>query len=314
MKAVSSVLLAVVLVAAVWASAANATPPVSDPRRVVCVSAGNDGFHSGVEGYYRSLPPMGADSIQVGGELLDCLSLVRKGDHLVVIAHGHPGEFEWSAAKGAATTTYHGYGNGTHTGPDPQPLPPNLLVTNAVTVTLVGCHSANDPDGPEGGQVSVTQSLLDAMGGGPGNTVTGYVNEVNARTGVVVKGGTPAQNAAAGAILEANPGWTNNPPPNRTPPPTHSQKSAAEDTLAAIFPGKSLTANVSYSEPLEKPGGSGGGAPKLLAGPYCEGVIVDATGEVVVPGATPIGLVSLALLLATAAIAGLVRKRAESGA
>jgi hypothetical protein len=216
-------LLAGAAAVALCASAAHATPPVSDPRRVVCISAGNDAFLSGCEGYYRSLPPMGADSIQVGGQLLECLSLVRKGDALVVVAHGTPGDFTWATAKGGEGTTYDGYGAGTVEGGDPHPLPPNLMSTNAVTVTLVGCNSGTDPPSDTS---SVTQSLLDAMdtGGGPGNTVTGYTNEVNAGMSWVVDEGTSSeQNDAAADSLERHQEWSNNPPTNRNPPSSSRQ-------------------------------------------------------------------------------------------
>jgi hypothetical protein len=81
-----------------------------------------------------------------------------------------------------------------------------------------------------------------------------------------------------------------------------------------VFSGKGLTVTMSYSEPLLKTGGTSLGAPVLLAGPYCEGMVGTGTGAVVAPGVTRIGLVALGLLLATSALAAMGRRRAAAKA
>jgi hypothetical protein len=293
-------LFSLLLTGTTFAATALATPPVGNPRRVICISAGNDGFLSQCEGYYRGLPPKGteANDIQVGGALDACMGRVRKGDQLIVVAHGSPGQFLWSNAKGNPDTPYNGYGDGTN---GTFPVPANLRGTNSVTATLMSCHSNVDP---AGAPVSVVQSLRNVMngGGGANNTVSGFDHGVNSTIGFRVNSQNAAQRQAAEANLDANDGWMDNPPSNR-PGATHTDRAAAEAQLAGkpAFAGKNLTVTVTYAAPVAKTEGI---ATAGALGLHCEGNIhhpgvVFGPG---VPGPGGVALGVLSLLLAVGSV------------
>ena len=314
MKRTSFFALVAIAVLATSTWIAFATPPVATPRRVVCISAGNDGFLSGCEGYYRGLPAKSEPNVvQVGGDLAACMAQARKGDQLIVVAHGAPGQFTWDRSKALGSdTTYFGYGDGTN---NTFPVPPNLRGTNSVRCSLVSCHSNEDPAGEE---ISVVQSLRDVMngGGGQNNVVSGYDRRVESDIRWGVKGfRRVTQRDSAELNLDVNRAWMDNPPTNRPgapPPDTHSEAAAAQLNGKPEYQGKDLTVNINYGHPVEEDPGN---FAQQGIGPFCEGVHgvpggVD--GDVPVPAVSAPVIAALSTLLAGGAAVALRRRRAPA--
>lgn len=274
----------------------------ANSKRIVCVSADEDAFTSGVEGYYRSLPPKQhgkPDDIRVGGSLEDCMAKADAGDQVVIVAHGSRGRIWWRTTPPGCCLSpppvmYTGFGGGTGVQPpNPHPVPTGVRNGPGIKVTIVTCHSDADPD-DEGPQKSTAQSLRDAFTAQCGGcSVAGYEGEVNSSILYhVANAADPGVAAAAEDNLSAKRAmWVNKPPAN-SPNQVSNQKTEAEATLnaKAAFAGLGLVVNLSYGPPVDK-------FVLVASTPdsLCGGLILTRSGRV--PGLGGFGLVLLPLLL-----------------
>lgn len=292
--AVVAALLVVLVNAQAWA------------KKVICIdgAAGNKSvFLNNHEGYERALGLGGADVIQIGGNLTDCLAQLVNGDELVIIAHGAPGSFQWGGQQ------FTGFGNGV--GQMPVPAGFNNLMN--LTVRLCSCHSTAVPQGG----MSLAQKLAVALGGaGNNNTITGFAGVSQAHV-VYQVNGPAGKVAAATNNLTNNQAWMESAPANR--PNTGgqgqpaNQQTAAQAQLDARFGANVFTVTIpnavgvvgvsaGYPAPVDAGGLAGGD------GPYCDDCACAEAfavygGEVAaIPTVGEWALIILSLLLVTAGI------------
>lgn len=141
-------------------------------KKVICVDNGtpenddNKGYMSMKEGWERQTS-MPGDTVMIGGNLTDCLKLVRDGDSLVIVAHGSgQGKFfVWN------NVAYSGFG----AGAGKYPVPGGFDTLRNVKAKFCSCFSMKDPDGG-GPDKPLTDKLKEAMGGAArGNTAVGFL-------------------------------------------------------------------------------------------------------------------------------------------
>ena len=282
----------------------------ADAKKVVCVDGGSDPDLNGYEGWISSQLTVPPDVVKVGGTLNDCMALVAKGDELIIIAHGvavsdsPPGlGFRWSG------TSYSGFGTGTgYPGFPPHKVPAGFAALNHVTITMGMCWSARDPAGP---QVSVLQSLLNAMQGAA-NTGSGYNGKGTNNTIVTV--GNPDRNsaeqiaAAEQALRDKEAQWKTRAPKGnkRNPPPADDQERAARNLLDQQFPNKNIPVTIKYTRPRDDQSDPFGGHLAAVGGPSTLSTQVCAESPSVYVSGPPVPVLPgygggvLALLLAAA--------------
>jgi hypothetical protein len=169
---------------------------------IICIDGGGtagDRYLNNAEGYYRQNYP-GA-TIQVGGNLTDCLKTAVAGDTVIIVCHGNAGFFNWGGVSYAGFSGGRGAtGTGVGGGLQPFPLPDNFTAAGLnITVTVEACFSSTA--GAAG--ISVTASMQAALAAGA-PAVTGSAAQSRTFRGTyTLSGGTAAQQAAAQACLQA---------------------------------------------------------------------------------------------------------------
>ncbi len=198
-----------------------------------------DGFLSNMEGYARSqIDTKAGDIVVRGGSLTDALAQVADGDTVIIIMHGRTGPggngfgFTWGGEQ------YTGFGS----GPGLMPIPAGFDQRENVTVEIGACWSANDPDGASGGDTSLTDKILVAMGSDATNTASGFVGRAQVPTdfSFPFPPGFPSNLEATyrATVFECltDLSWQDLPPKSRsTPPPEPNQESKALEVLQTCW-------------------------------------------------------------------------------
>lgn len=245
-----TVLAATVLLSLAASSALAAT--------IICIDgggAGGDRYLNNAEGYYRQNYP-GA-SIQVGGNLTDCLKMAKAGDTVIIVCHGNAGFFNWGGVSYAGFSGGRGAtGTGVGGGPQPFPLPDNFTAAGLnITVTVEACYSSTA--GAAG--ISVTASMQAALAAGA-PAVTGSAAQSRTFRGTyTLSGGTAAQQAAAQACLQAAAvaagntndqagvqAWLATFPPANSPTTPNAQTTANSTINATNCPGAGGAVTIAF--------------------------------------------------------------------
>src|ERR1043166_8658629 len=211
--------------------------------------------------------------------------------HPVLIAHGientDTGErgvaFEWGGQQ------YTDFG----AGAGQMPVPPGFSSLSNVSVSFCSCYSANDPDGTNGPNTSLTNKILRALGGRTNNTARGFVGQAAAGTSMVYwypqkidrlpkKQRDQARmnyDALIDQCLAADSSWQDKPPKNRSsPPPNPNQESCALQILqncAALSNCLPMHFKIIYTIPTEATTNQHGGG---STGSSCGGASFQVLG------------------------------------
>ena len=198
-----------------------------------------DGYLSNMEGYTRGQIDTNAGDVVIrGGSMTTALSQVTDGDTVVIIVHGRTGPggngfgFTWGGQQ------YTGFGS----GPGQMPVPAGFNTRKNVTIEFRSCWSDNDPVGPTGGDVSLNDKILAAMGNDPTNTANGFSGRAQAPTdfSFPFPPGFPSnlETSYRAHLLNclADLSWKDLPPKNRSdPPPEPNQESRALEVVQTCW-------------------------------------------------------------------------------
>ena len=294
--------------------------PDAVAKKVICIDGGGDAYLNNHEGWSRAGATVPRDVIQVGGNLLDCLSQLDPGDTLVIVAHGwnFGDAFTWGG------TQYTGFGPGPGQGTNPHPTPPDWKFGFFVDVTVnfCSCWSARDPDGG-GPDRSLTDKIADALNPfpipPPNNTATGFVGTADAQADANLDAPNEAAFNAANACLAdpANQNWGDLPPANR-PGANPNQQTKAQAIVDACPGAAGTMVTIKYLAPVDG-GFAAGGGPAFQLGcvcpttpPGCGLASFFIGGPAVIPTASQWGLIVMGLLLLTAGTIVIRRYKAQA--